>query len=286
MPRRIRPAVVSTAHGWIPRRLALRRVYEALYLATTGLDDATIAVSRDTAGRFGRWGGPVRVVPNGIRRAPELGPYVADPCRGAPGPGERPGPGPGERPIRLGFLGRLTEEKGFSVALGAFELAAERLAKAGRSLELHVYGDGLLLPEVRRRARAGVRFYGWVAPSEVTNALSGLSLLLLTSYEEGLPYVALEAMAAGCPVLASAVGGLPDLIEDGVTGWLIPPGDPDAAARVVEVASTVPGLAAKVRRTAWEKVGSYTVSRMASETEAVYRAALSRRGAAKGGRPR
>jgi len=55
--------VVSTAHGWIPRRLALYPLYKAAYLATARFDDVTVAVSRDTARRFGRWTRHVVVVP-------------------------------------------------------------------------------------------------------------------------------------------------------------------------------------------------------------------------------
>lgn len=266
--RRDHPALVVTAHGWIPRRLALRRLIEAVYLVTTPLDDATIAVSSDTARRFGRWARRVSVVPNGVGRAGRLPPYVGDPDRG---------------PVRLGFVGRLMPEKGFEFALRAYGQALDRLP--GRDISLEVYGDGPLLQRCRaqaeRLAPGRVRFLGWVKPEEVSGVMSRLSAILLTSREEGLPYVLLEAMAAGCPVVASAVGGIPDLVRDGESGWLVRYGDVAAASGAIVRLATEPGLGARVRRAAWEKVGEASIPRMVEAVEQVYRAALARRGTAR-----
>lgn len=266
LPRRARPAVVSTAHGWVPRRLAFRAGFEAAYLLTTSLDDATIAVCADTARRFGRWSASVRVVLNGIAVAGELPPYTASPETGT---------------VRLGFVGRLTQEKNFTLALEAF---TEILARVGVRLpapELHVYGDGPLLPaaraEVARRRLGGVFFHGWVDPGEIPAVMTAFTALLLTSREEGLPYVLLEAMAAGCPVVATAVGGIPDLVEHGRTGWLARPGDPVGLAGAVLALVDDPRLAAAVRLAARRKVSALSVEDMVDEVERVYEAALARR---------
>jgi len=261
-PRRRRPAVVSTAHGWVPRRLAMYPLYEAAYLATARLDDVTVAVSRDTAQRFGRWARRVVVVPNGIRRPASLPPYAAPLDCGL---------------VKLGFVGRLTQEKDFPTALAAFAAARSELS-GDFDLELHVYGDGPLTDSAHRLARRaggrGVHFHGWAPPRDIPRVLAGLTALLLTSREEGLPYVALEAMAFGCPLVASAVGGLPELIEDGVTGCLVRPGDGDGVARAVRRLATQPGFAETVRRAAWERVESYSIEAMVDGTESAYRLAL------------
>lgn len=275
-PRLPRPALVATAHGWIPRRLALRHLFEAIYLWTTSLDDATIAVSRDTARRFGRWGRGVRVVPNGIAAARSLDAVATVGASGSPAGVARGAPGL----LRLGFLGRLTAEKGFPVALAAFAEVKAELARGKPDLvvELHVYGDGPLLPEVKLLAAGsglgGVVFHGWVSPADVPGVLAGLSALLLTSREEGMPYVLLEALAAGCPVVATAVGGIPEVIEDGKSGWLAGPGNAHDVARAVVTLARNPGLAAEVRTGARLRAGEFSLEVMADRVEEVYRAAV------------
>ncbi len=275
-PRLVRPALVATAHGWIPRRLALRRLFEAIYLWSTSLDDATIAVSRDTARRFGRWGRRVLVVPNGI--AATLPPDAVG-TTGASGPFAGVTGGAPEL-LRLGFLGRLTVEKGFPLALAAFAEAKAELArgKPGLVVELHVYGDGPLLPEAKlltsRSGLGGVFFHGWVPPVDVPGVLAGLSALLLTSREEGMPYVLLEALAAGCPVVATAVGGIPEVIENGKSGWLADPGNAHDVARAVVALAEDPGLAAEVRTVARLRAGEYSLEAMADRVEEVYRAVV------------
>jgi len=265
------PAVVSTAHGWIPQRLALRRLFAAIYLVSARLEDGILAVSCHTAARLGRWGRDPRVVSNGIERGRSLPPIP----RGREGV------------ARIGFLGRLTQEKGFALALAACEEAQRRLA--GVSLTFHVYGDGPLLSQYRRAAEGGrlaVWFHGWVQPSEVVRTLSGLDILLVTSREEGCPYVILEAMAAGCPVIATDVGGIPDLITSGKTGFLVPGADARgkpsrakarAAAEAIVTLVQDPALRARIREAAWEEVGAHSLGTMVDGVERVYQTALGRR---------
>jgi len=258
-----RPAVVSTAHGWIPKRLPLRRLIEASYLWTTGLDDVTIAVSQDTARHFGQ-PGFVKIIPNGIRRPPKLAPYPALLSTG---------------PLRLGVLGRLTPEKGLPIALEAYEQVAA--CTTIRKLELHVYGDGPLLSHLKRlvaaRAITGVHFRGWIDLKDVPRVLATLTALLVTSREEGFPYVVLEAMATGCPVICTAVGGIPEVVRNGQTGWLVQPNDPMAVARAILQLIRNPSQAIRVRTNAWHELRGYTIERMVSAVEAAYVTALERR---------
>jgi glycosyltransferase involved in cell wall biosynthesis len=282
-----RPAIVTTAHGWIPGRLRLRWFFEAIYRLTTLLDDVTIAVSRDTAGKVGRWGRRLTVVPNGIAPLPpETAP--GPPAGGSPAAPEPPSgrlpaarPSAAPRPVRLGFVGRLTPEKGFLMAVSAFA-EARRLAGAEAEIELHVYGDGPLLEVFRRgvarRHLSGVHFYGWAPPEDVLQILAGLDALLLTSRQEGLPYVLLEAMTAGCPVLATAVGGIPEVIEDGRTGFLVAPGDVAAAAQAILALARDPERAAGIGEAARRRAKDYPLSAMLDGTCQAYATALERRG--------
>jgi len=278
-----RPAIVTTAHGWIPGRLRLRRLYQAVYRVTTVLDDATIAVSRDTARRFGSWGRRVAVVANGIAPPAPESPAPPVPAASGPPSGRLPAarPSAAPRPVRLGFVGRLTPEKGFLMAVAAFA-EARRLAGAEAEIELHVYGDGPLLEVFRRgvarRHLSGVHFYGWAPPEDVLQILAGLDALLLMSRQEGLPYVLLEAMTAGCPVLATAVGGIPEVIEDGRTGFLVAPGDVAAAAQAILALARDPEYAAGIGEAARRRAEDYSLSAMLDGTCQAYATALERRG--------
>jgi glycosyltransferase involved in cell wall biosynthesis len=163
----------------------------------------------------------VVVLPNG---AP--GPSSVAPRRRAP-----------EEPLRLLFLGRLTEEKGVPDLLAA--LASPLLQ--GR-WEATLAGDGDT-DAYRRRAQAlglgsRVSFPGWVEADETYRLLSGAHVLVLPSHVEALPMVIVEAFAWGVPVVATRVGGVPEILHDQVEGLLVPPGDlsrlTDALLRLVD----------------------------------------------------
>lgn len=129
-----------------------------------------------------------------------------------------------------GYIGRLEEPvKGLAYLL---EAMAE-LRRDGFSCTLGVFGEGPWGEEMRRKAHAlglqgVVRFYG--LRRDIPRVLKALDLLVLPSLREGCPNVVLEAMAAKVPVLATRVGGVPEMVEHGVTGWLVHPGDPKGLA--------------------------------------------------------
>jgi glycosyltransferase involved in cell wall biosynthesis len=141
-------------------------------------------------------------------------------------------PGPNDRQadaFSILAAGRMTPVKGYHVLLEAF---AEFVLRFNRPASLTLVGDGALRPELQAQAAAlgiaaQVHFAGGVAPDRMQEYYQKADLLCLPSFSEGLPCVAVEAMACGVPVVASAVGGVPELV-DHHSGILVPPGDPKA----------------------------------------------------------
>jgi glycosyltransferase involved in cell wall biosynthesis len=141
------------------------------------------------------------------------------------------------------FVGRLRIRKGVEVLLDALR----RLVERGRAPRLLVAGDGEHRQSLERTAaRLGVaghvRFLGRCAAPEVRRRLAGADALVVPSLYEGMPLVILEAMEARVPVVASAVSGIPEVVVDGETGWLVPAEDPVAlAAALAEVTADPAG---------------------------------------------
>lgn len=143
----------------------------------------------------------------------------------APPPAARPGP---TRPLRLGFLGRLERVKGIEVlfdALRGIAPGAVTVVVGGR-------GDPAYEDSLRQRsAGLPVEFRGWVEPSAF---IDGIDALVVPSiWEEPLSRVSHEAMGRGVPVIGSRIGGIPEIVRDGETGFLFPVGDGAALARVI-----------------------------------------------------
>jgi len=134
-------------------------------------------------------------------------------------------------PIRIGSLGRLHRVKGYDVLIAALaDLRAEH-GVDGHKLEIDIAGDGELRTDLVTQASvAGLHNVRFVGFTDAPSFLAGLHLYVQPSHSEGLCIAAHEAMAAGLPVLASAVGELRYSIVDGETGGLVPPGDPQALA--------------------------------------------------------
>jgi L-malate glycosyltransferase len=123
-----------------------------------------------------------------------------------------------------------------------------------------VVGEGELRPALERQDQAlglANRFHLPGAQRDVPEFLAGLDVAVLSSRSEGLSNAVLEYMAAGRPVVATAVGGNPRLIEDGVTGLLVPPDDPAALARAVARLLREPELAARLAREGRRRVEAH-----------------------------
>lgn len=138
---------------------------------------------------------------------------------------------PGEPPGYLLFVGRLRIRKGLEVLLEALRRTRERYPR----VRLVIAGDGehrLALEGSARRLALdpAVRFLGRCDAGQVRGLLQGALALVVPSIYEGMPLVVLEAMESGVPVVASRVSGIPEVVGDGKTGWLVPPEDPGSLA--------------------------------------------------------
>jgi colanic acid/amylovoran biosynthesis glycosyltransferase len=143
----------------------------------------------------------------------------------------------GAAPLRILTVGRLVEKKGVDFALQA----VAQLCRQGLALRYTVIGDGPLRPALEARAAAlgiaeHVAFRGWQPHREVVTAMYDHHVLLAPSVtssdgdQEGIPVTLMEAMATGMPVVSTRHSGIPELIEDGVSGLLAAEGDVDALA--------------------------------------------------------
>ncbi len=143
----------------------------------------------------------------------------------------------------IAYCGRCEEGK------GVYELlqATASLVPLLPEVRLELAGEGELDRVERRASELGIRAHvhlpGWIDAARRDALLARASVFVLPSHAEGLPVALLEAMAAGCPVVATRVGGIPDLVTDGVDGLLVPPRDPEALANAIRRVLTDPTLA-------------------------------------------
>ncbi len=205
-----RPICVHYEHGAGWGRHDAHRVKDFLDLV-----DGTIAVSHAARRVLElKWGlrrGNAHVCHNGIRLLPVRETVLRS--------------RPATRPIRIGFAGRLTCDKAPLVAVHTLA----RLKAAGRPFELHVAGEG---PEFRNiqtvagklNVASDLRMHGLVEDME--QFYSDIDILLHPSVHEALPTVCFEAASFGCPVVATRVDGIPEIVEDGRTGYCVPATEP------------------------------------------------------------
>jgi len=142
---------------------------------------------------------------------------------------------------RLVCVGRLNEQKGQALLVEA----AGRLVEDGVPLELVLAGDGEMRAPIEALiGRLGlsnhVRITGWVSSDTVRSEILAARGLVLPSFAEGLPVVLMEAMALRRPVLATYVGGIPELVQPGENGWLVPAGSLDALVDAMKAFLTCP----------------------------------------------
>lgn len=178
----------------------------------------------------------------------------------------------------IGVIARLHPDKGIRHFLEAAALIGPRLADA----RFVVVGDGpehAMLTDLAERLGVAdrVTFLGY--RQDATPVLRTMDVLVVPSISEGSPLIVLEGMQAGVPVVASAVGGIPEQITHGREGLLVPAGDPQAIAEAVVRICQTPGLGTTLAAAAIRRVAEYDHDAMVTLTEDVYFAALDRAGA-------
>jgi glycosyltransferase involved in cell wall biosynthesis len=172
------------------------------------------------------------------------------------------------------FVGRLATEKGIRTLLAAW-----RQADIGR--QLRIVGDGPLADDVRAAAVAmpGITFVGRQSRDEVQAEMRAAAALVFPSvWYEGMPLSVIEAFAAGLPVIASRLGAMEDMVEDGRTGILVEPSNPGALAAAMTRASAHSGALAAmgaVARTVY--LETYAPEPNYTQLAGIYRAAVARR---------
>jgi glycosyltransferase involved in cell wall biosynthesis len=209
---------VAFLHGetWENRKV---RAYFALERTAVRRADCIVVVSHDMARMVVGHGIPsakVQVVHNACLVAPD---------------GNAPA-WSAELPPLVGVIGRLSPEKGVDLALRVHCIVARRFPNA----QLLVVGEGPERGELQNHAeRLGVGpSVLWLGyQEELADVYRRLAVLLIPSRSEGLPNVALEAMGHGVPVIATSVGGLPEVVSDGENGFLAPSGDAEVLAQRV-----------------------------------------------------
>jgi len=254
------PVVVSTKHGFNAFRDG--RAFAAADRAVAALADVHVAISAGLARYLGESEGfdpaSFEIVHYGIEPGPE-----PPPLPGAP---------------RLAIVGRLVPIKGHDVLFRAVAAAREQVP----GMTLDVAGDGPLEAELRASvARLGledvVSFLGRVSP--VAPVLERAQLVVVPSFGEGFGMVALEAIERGRPVVASDVGGLSEIVDDGRTGLLVPAGDAASLAEALVDLASDPGRAAAFGAAARVRaLEVFSQDRCTDRIEALYGTALAAAG--------
>lgn len=201
------------------------------------------------------------VVPLGL----ELAPFAATPRRGGAFRAEHGIPP--EAPL-IGIVGRLVPIKNHQLFL---EMAA-RMQKKTPQARFVIVGEGECLDAVQAQVdalklRRVVTFAGWLR--DLRPVYSDLDVLVISSDNEGTPVSLIEALAAGTPVVSTAVGGVPDLLQGGMLGRLVPPGNPDALAEAVQAALEAPEPTSDSARQSI--LALYDITRLCDDLTALYR---------------
>jgi len=261
--------VVYTPHAWYTQNPELgnssRRAYQFIERALATVTDRIISVSRDEAEHAVALGIGRRklvLIENGIESwTPE---QVAQ-KRAA----TRARLGIGADDVVVGFLGRLAPQKAPDVALRAFR----QILDGRPATRIVLAGDG---PE-GARLRALMSELGLgdrIVQFPVANGpdvIPAFDLFLMTSRYEGFPYVLLEALAAGCAIVTTRVGGVVDCVLDGENGAVVDDVDPDPIARAVLAIVNDPDTLNRMRAESRARAALFSIDRMLDRTAELYR---------------
>jgi len=273
------PVVVHTFHGHVlrgyfgPLTTAFYRALERrLGAATDVLVAVSDAVKQDLVALGVAEGAKIRVIPLGLDLEPLAGALPRGSLRGEAGV-------PEGAPL-VGIVGRLAPIKD----LGTFLRAAVAVRKAVPAARFAVVGDGEERARLEEeRARLGLQdcvfFHGW--RRDMAAVYGDLDAVVNCSRNEGTPVALIEALAASRPVVATRVGGTPDLLGEGSRGLLVPAGDHAAlAAGILDALRGGEAVAARAREGQAYVLGHHSSRRLVDDVDALYRELLSRRAAA------
>jgi RraA family protein len=264
-----RARVLYTLHGFIAMDPGVSRrkrlFYQAIEWTLSKLTDRIVSVApEEHRACLSRGLGRSRVIliPNGVDPIAFGSRFETRRALGLPG----------ELPI-VGFIGRLVEQKAPDVLIRAFAEAVRVLPEA----LLAIVGTGPLEASVRRLAdelEIGSRVR-WLGERPGTMVLPAFDLLALSSRKEGLPYVLLEAMAAGLPIVATRPAGVELLVDHGQNGLVVAPDDPGAMASALVALLSDPALRQRQGRASLERAAQFTAQAMVDRTLAAYMSCLS-----------
>ncbi|MCS6772455.1 MAG: glycosyltransferase [Kiritimatiellae bacterium] len=261
----VRP-LVATVHGWLFRRDLKERFYESLEKFALRRFDAVICLSRYYEEKLLKVGidrGRLWRIPTGY------------PTEDLPSASACAWPPP--EPFTVLHVGRFSEEKNHDLLLRA----VARLAGEGHRLQVLLAGEGPLRPQVERRIQQlglaeQVICTGYQPLSELVPRAHAL---VLCSTIENLPMSLLEAMAWNRPVVATRVGGIPDLVEDGRTGFMVDAGNESALAEALRRLMAAPDVAAEMGRAGRKKLEcEFSFDQMIERHCALYTGVLRRAG--------
>lgn len=253
------------------RRVASRRV---TYLPRRRLDyrlkykytcDAVIAVSKFVGRILEDTGIPpamIHVIPDGIEipeRLPDTATRLATRAKW----------GLSEDAFVVGHLGNFSAEKGQDLAVRALEMLADRLPIAKLILGGDISAEDLATSSLAAAVSSGRALLAGYQEN-LFEFFSGLDLYIMPSRSEGLGSSALLAMAHGLPVIATRVGGLPEIVEEGRTGWLVARESPEALASAIVTAASNPSRLKELGNSARERAKEFSADVMVERTEALY----------------
>jgi glycosyltransferase involved in cell wall biosynthesis len=180
---------------------------------------------------------------------------------------------PGDGPLRILNVARMDWRKGQELLVEAVAILRDR----GVAVELTIVGDGPARAHVEERARGlgvEVEFAGAVGQDAMPSFYARADAFCLPSFAEGVPVVLMEAMAGGVPVVATRIAGVPELVEDGAGGLLVPPGRPDALADALERLARDPALRASLAAAGRAKVvAEFDIATIGGQLEELFGAA-------------
>jgi glycosyltransferase involved in cell wall biosynthesis len=173
------------------------------------------------------------------------------------------------QPVRLIFAGRFSSQKNLPFLIQVLQ----QVQDLGWRLEL--LGDGPEMPRLREQVNlAGlggrVHFHGWVAPEQVAAIMSQGDILVLPSLAEGLPLVGIQALAAGLAILGSDIGGIGDVAQSGLNGFLCPVNDSGSFAGALRVMLTTDGLLPKMKAGSRSLAASFAIPNLAAQFQEIF----------------